>query len=389
MTTLDPVPVLDLGAAYRELREEIDTALHRVVDRSAFIGGEEVRSFENEFASYLGTEHVIGVANGTDALELCLAALGVGAGDTVLTVPFTFAATVEAIVRAGARPVFSDVYDHDFTIDVDAVTRVLDEQPVRAIIVVHLYGQPADMASLMPLARERGVFVIEDTAQAHGARCRMGEHWPRVGTIGDLAAFSFYPTKNLGAMGDAGAVATHQAEWANRVRLLAAHGDAGKYRHVLADGRNSRLDALQAAVLRVKLRHLDAWNEARRVRAARYDAALQGLPIRLPAQSPHRDHVYHQYTIRFRRRDELMHALAERGVGTSVHYPSALHLQEGFARFAPRPGTLPVAERCGAEVLCLPMYPHLPLEHVDRVAERLRDAVASLPPRASDPESQP
>jgi dTDP-4-amino-4,6-dideoxygalactose transaminase len=368
------IPVLDLAAEYRTLRVEIDAAFARVIDGAGFIGGEEVRGFEAEFAAYLAVPHVVAVGNGTDALELALAAIGVGPGDAVLTVPFTFAAPVEAIVRAGARPVLVDI-GADFTLDVDAAAAALARERIAAIIAVHLYGQPADLERLMPLARAHGAAVIEDAAQAHGAWCTVGGVRRRAGSIGDIACFSFYPTKNLGAAGDAGAIATHDRALAERVRLLANHGEQAKYEHVLPNGRNSRLDALQAAVLRVKLPHLDDWNAARRRVAQRYTAALGGLPLRVPSERAGTQAVYHQYVVRCVDRDRLQRALADRGVGTSVHYRQPLHLQPGFAGLGYGAGSFPTAERCAAEVLSLPVSPQLGDADVDAVVDAVRAAL--------------
>jgi dTDP-4-amino-4,6-dideoxygalactose transaminase len=365
------VPVLDLAAEYRELRAEIDAAIARVIDRTAFVGGEEVAGFEREFAAYLGVHHAVGVANGTDALELALQALGVGPGDRVLTVPFTFAAPLEAIVRCGATPLLADIGD-DFTLDPAAAATVLARQAVKAIIAVHLYGQPADLDRLLPLAQAHGAALIEDAAQAHGARCRVGGRWLRAGSVGDAACFSFYPTKNLAAMGDAGAVATNRDDLAARVRLLANHGERGKYEHIVPDGRNSRLDALQAAVLRVKLPHLDGWNRARRAAAQRYTDRLAALPLRLPAERAGSECVYHQYAVRTADRARLRERLEARGVATGIHYPRALHQQEGFRRLGYSDGDLPVAERCAAEVLCLPMSPFLSEAQLAHVVDALQ-----------------
>jgi dTDP-4-amino-4,6-dideoxygalactose transaminase len=368
-----PVPLLDLAAEYRALRGEIDAAVARVIDRTAFIGGDEVRGFEAEFAAYLGAAHAIGCANGSDAIELALQGLGVGPGDAVVTVPFTFAATVEAIVRVGAKPLLVDIGD-DFNLDIDACAAALRQPGVRAIIAVHLYGQPADLQRLLPLARAHGVALIEDAAQAHGATCTVDGQRRRVGTLGAAACFSFYPTKNLGAMGDAGAVVTGDAEVAARVRLLAAHGEPTKYTHVIPDGRNSRLDGLQAAVLRIKLRQLEAWNTARRAVAARYDRGLAGLPLALPIVRPGVEHVYHQYVVRSPRRAAVLEALAARGIGTGIHYPTPLHLQPGFATLGYRPGSLPVSEAAAGEVFSLPMSPYLSDAQVDEVIAAVRAA---------------
>ncbi len=368
-----PVPLIDLGAQYRELAADLDAAIARVIGTSAFIGGEEVTAFEQELAAYLGVDHVIGVANGTDALELALQAVGVGLGDRVLTVPFTFAGTLEAIVRVGATPVLVDIRADDFTLDVDAAAAVMVRGPIKAVIPVHLYGHPADIDRLLPLAQRHGAAVIEDAAQAHGAWCTVAGARRRAGAVGDLACFSFYPTKNLGAMGDAGAVATDHPELAERVRLLARHGERSKYLHVLANGRNSRLDALQAAVLRVKLRRLDAWNTARRRIAAAYRERLAGVAVRLPEERAGAESVYHQYVIRVPDRDGLRTALTTHGVGTAVHYPLALHQQEGFCHLGYARGEFPVAERAAAEVLSLPMFPQMTESDIDHVTRSLRE----------------
>lgn len=374
MTAPISIPLLDLGAQYRELKADIDAAIARVVSTNAFIGGTEVAEFEREFGAYLEARHVVGVANGTDALELALQALGVGPGDAVLTVPFTFAATVESIVRVGAIPVFADIRDDDCTLDIDAAEAVFRSRPIKAVIPVHLYGHPADMDRLLPLARAHGAVVIEDAAQAHGATCAVGGSVRRVGSLGDAACFSFYPTKNLGAMGDAGAVVCQRDDVAERVRLLANHGDAGKYRHVLPNGRNSRLDALQAAVLRIKLRRLDAWNAGRRSIAARYRDLLRDAPLRLPTERRDVQCVYHQFAVRVSDRDAVRAALAERGIGTAVHYPIPLHRQDGFRSVAAGAGGYPIAERCAAEVLSLPVSPGLDADGVAAVARAVAEA---------------
>jgi len=371
------VPLLNLALEYEELKPEIDPVIGEVLRTASFVGGEQVRAFEREFAQYVEADHAIGVGNGTDALELALQAVGVDQGDAVLTVPFTFAATVEAIVRAGAKPVFADVREEDFTLDVDATAAVLAEQPVKAIIAVHLYGHPVDMDALLALAHKHGACVVEDAAQAHGARCTVAGRKRPVGALGDVGCFSFYPTKNLGAFGDAGAVVTNDSAVAERVRLLANHSEAQKYRHVLPNGRNSRLDAIQAAVLRVKLRHLDAWNATRRERAAAYAERLRDLPVRLPAERSGAECVYHQYAIRVAERDRVRAALTERGIGTAVHYPRPLHRQDGFRRFAAGQ-QFPVAERCADEVLSLPMFPQLTRAAMDEVCAALRETLARL-----------
>ncbi len=366
------VPQLDLGAEYRALGPAVTAAIKRAIAHTAFIGGEEVDGFEREFAAYLGVRHALGVGNGTDALELALQALGIGPGDAVLTVPFTFAAPLEAIVRSGATPVLCDVRADDCTIDVDAAAAVFRQRPIKAVIAVHLYGHPADMHNLLPLARSHGAAVIEDAAQAHGAWCSVDGQRRRVGGIGDAACFSFYPSKNLGAMGDGGAVTTNRDDVAERLRLLARHGDAGKYHHVIANGRNSRLDALQAAVLRLKLPHLEAWNRARRHVAAQYHRQLGNLPLRLPAERPGAEPVYHQYAVRGRDRDALRQGLAARGIDTSIHYPLSLHQQPGFRDLGYPPEAFPIARRCAADVLSLPMSPFLDDAAIAYVADSMR-----------------
>ena len=369
------VPILNLTAQHAEIRDEVDAAIARITRSGAFVGGEEVAGFEGEFAMYLGAAHVVGVANGTDALELALQAAGVGPGDTVATSAFTFAGTVEAIVRVGAQPCFVDINGDDFTLDPDHLARAFATAPIKAVMPVHLYGYAAPMERICALARAHGAVVIEDAAQAHGAWDTVTGVRRRIGTLGDLACFSFYPTKNLGAFGDAGAVVTHDAALADRVRLLANHGDAGKYEHVIANGRNSRLDALQAAILRIKLRRLDAWNAGRRRAAARYAEQLTDLPLLLPHQRSGTEAVYHQFAIRVAQRDALRTTLAERGVGTAVHYPKAVHQQPGFRPLHASASSLQVAEQCAAEVLSLPMSPHLSDEEIDHVTAAVSESL--------------
>lgn len=375
------VPFLDLSAQYLELKSELDAALRRVVESAAFVGGEEVRSFERELGAYLGARHAVGVANGTDALEIALQALGVGPGDSVLTVPFTFAATIEAIVRVGARPMLVDVDEEDLTLNVEAAANRMERHRAKAVIAVHLYGHPADMQRLRALADAHGAALIEDAAQAHGASCLVDGQQRRVGSFGDAACFSFYPTKNLGAMGDAGAIVTQSEEVAERARLLASHGESEKYRHVLPNGRNSRLDAIQAAVLRVKLRHLDRWNAGRRALARHYGELLSGLPLRLPSERTGRRHVYHQYAIRVASRDRVKEALARAGIGTAVHYPLALHQQEGFRALVGNDERFPVSEASAREILSLPIFPQLDAHSVGRVAGELRRILAADQPQ--------
>ena len=373
-----PIPVIDLRAQHDGMRADLEAAMRRIVETSAFVGGAEVQSFEAEFAAYCETGHAVAVANGTDALALALRALDVGPGTAVAVPAFTFAATAEAVCHVGARPLFVDIDPRTFVLDPDALRRAVRAAPVpvRAIIPVHLYGHPAPMDEIVTLARDLGAGIVEDAAQAHGARYR----GRRAGALGDFAAFSFYPTKNLGALGDAGAVTTADAPLAARVRLLRDHGQSAKYVHAVV-GYNSRLDGLQAAVLRLKLRRLDAWNAQRRALAAMYAAALAGVPgIQGPVTEPHCEHVYHLFVLRCRDREALRAALEAAGIGTSIHYPVPLHEQPAFAATASIPAPCPGAVEAARSVLALPLYPELPPDSAQRVAASVRAALAGASP---------
>lgn len=365
------IPQTDPKASYLAHREGIDAALARMLESGRYILGQEVSSFEREFADYLGLAESIGVANGTDAIHVALRACGIGAGDAVITVSHTAVATVAAIELAGALPVLVDVDPVTYTIDPEHVREAIRTQqggglPVKAIIPVHIYGHPADMPTIMDLAREHGLRVIEDCAQAHGAAI----DGRKAGAWGDMAAFSFYPTKNLGALGDGGAVATNDPELAARARLVREYGWRERYISSIP-GMNSRLDELQAAVLRVKLRHLDADNERRRAIAAAYNSLLAGTAFVLPGVRPGCTHVYHQYVIRAARRDELRAYLRERGVGTLIHYPAPVHMQPAYDGRVPVPGGMGVTERLAGDILSLPIFPELAGEQVERVAAEL------------------
>jgi dTDP-4-amino-4,6-dideoxygalactose transaminase len=346
------LPLLDLHAQHDAIREELEAAIARVLAHGRFVQGPEVAEFEDAFAAYCGVEHCVGVANGTAAIELVLRAAGIGAGDEVVTTPFTFIATVEPILLVGARPVLADVDPETGLLDGAAVEAAVTPRTA-AIMPVHLYGQPVDLDAFRALAERHGLLLIEDAAQAHGASWR----GRRAGSAGDAATFSFFPGKNLGALGDAGAVTTADEALAARVRKLRDHGRVDKYRHDVV-GTNARLDTLQAAVLHVKLRHLDRWNEARRRHAAAYDAAFartDGVrPIRV-----HEDAVavYHQYVVRLDDRDGARSALAGQGIETGVHYPVPLHRQPALAGVTE--GDFPAAERLAREVLSLPVFPEL------------------------------
>ncbi len=353
-----PVPLLDLQAQYATIRAELDAAVQDVVRSQRFILGPGVEAFERQAAEYLGAKHAIGCASGTDALLLPLKALGLDPGDEVIVPAFTFFATAGAVWNAGLRPVFADIAPDTFNMGALEIEAALTPR-TRAIIVVHLFGQCAPMEPIMALARERGLMVIEDAAQAFGARTRIGGSWRRAGTLGDVAAFSFFPSKNLGAFGDGGLMTTADDELAERLRKLRVHGGRQMYHHEMV-GTNSRLDALQAAVLSAKLPHLDGWAAARRRNAAWYDERLAAVPgISAPVALPDNEHAYHQYTVRARRRDALKQALDARGVGNAIYYPLALHLQECFRSLGYRRGDFPESERATAEVLSLPVYPEL------------------------------
>jgi len=358
--------MLDLGRQYASIRQEILDAVERVCSSQHFILGEEVETLEREIAAFTGAAHAVGCASGTDALWLALASVGVKPGDSVITTPFSFFASASAIVRAGARPVFVDIDRHTLNLDPAQVATYLragKSNHLSALLPVHLYGQCADMDAFARLAEEFHLTLIEDAAQAIGASW----HDARVGSLGATAAFSFYPSKNLSAYGDAGMVTTSNLEFAERMRRLRNHGSPRRYLHEEM-GWNCRLDAMQAAILRAKLPHVEAWNRSRAEHAASYHLLLtqSGLisatgdaPVRTVAISPHARHVYHQYVIRARGRDELRRFLAERNIGTEIYYPIPLHLQPVFSYLGYREGDLPEAERAAREVLALPMFPEL------------------------------
>ena len=369
MTATRTIPIASAAAQYATIKGEIAAAALRVLESGWYVLGAEVQAFEEAFAAYCGAAHAIGVGNGTDALMLALRALGVGAGDEVITVPMTAAFGVFAITMTGAAPVFVDIEPGTANMD-PALLEAAITPRTKAIMPVHLYGQAADLGPILEIATQRGIPVVEDAAQAHGAL------WEgrRVGSVGRIAGFSFYPSKNLGANGDGGAVVTNDPDLAQRVRMLHNGGQQGRYNHVMP-GVNSRLDELQAAMLRVKLAHLDAWNAARRRRAGRYDELLAGSGVALPelrAGAAPQGHVWHLYVVRHPRRDALAAHLKERGIGTGVHYPTAIHMQPAFRTLGIAPGTFPVAERQAREALSLPLYPELPLDDVAYVADAVR-----------------
>ncbi len=361
------IPFLDLAAEYRELQPEIEAAVLRTIAKTQFILGPEVEAFEQEFAAYCQADFAIGVNSGTSALHLALLALGVGPGDEVITVPFTFFATVAAIHYVGATPVLVDIDPTTFNLDVTQIEDRINSR-TKAILAVHLFGQAADMGPILEIARRRGIAVIEDAAQAHGAEYQ----GRRVGAIGDIGCFSFYPSKNLGAPGEGGMVVTNRPDLAKSVRMLRDWGQEQKYRPVMR-GYNYRLQGLQASVLRVKLRRLEAWTEARRANAAAYDRLLGGSGVCLPRTLPGARHVYHLYTIRTASRDALQKHLAEAGIGSAVHYPVPLHLLPAYADSRYGEGSFPVSEACAQTVLSLPVHAFLTDAQVEEVARAVEE----------------
>ncbi|MFI5184825.1 MAG: DegT/DnrJ/EryC1/StrS family aminotransferase [Vicinamibacteria bacterium] len=362
-----PIPMVDLRAQHDRIGAEVDAAVARVIASAHFIRGEECSAFEKEFADYCGATHGCGVANGTDALTIALRAHGVGPGDEVVTVANTFMGTGEAILLNGARPVFVDVDPETFTMDPSLVEGAITPR-TKLILPVHLYGHPADMAAIEAIAARHGIPVLEDAAQAHGAR--VGER--RAGNLAHAACFSFYPAKNLGAYGDAGMVVSSDGAFIDRVRQIANHGGRRHYEHNVL-GTNSRLDTIQAAVLRAKLRHLDAWNEERRALVALYDEGLAEAPhLRRPRERPDVRSAWHLYTVRVEGRDALRASLEQQGIATAVHYPVPIHLQPALAALGGRPGDLPVSEQLSREVLSLPLYPELPSDSVERIAAAVK-----------------
>jgi dTDP-4-amino-4,6-dideoxygalactose transaminase len=361
------VPYLDLKAQYESIRGEIGDAIQQVLDRTAFAGGPFVAQFEKEFAAFCGTRFSAGVGSGTDALWMALLALGVGPGDEVVTVPDTFIATAEAIIWCGAKPVFVDVDSATYNMDPSKIEAAITPK-TRAIIPVHLFGQMADMDPIMEIARKRKLLVVEDASQAHGA-----EYKGRMaGSIGDAGCFSFYPGKNLGAYGEAGAVVTNDEELDRKVRMLRDHGQAKKYHHDEI-GWNARMDGIQGAVLSVKLRHLPAWNDGRRRNAGIYHELLKGVAgVVVPEAAGYAKHVYHIYAIRVPNRDALVSSLAEKEIYCGIHYPIPLHLLGACKSLNHGTGAFPVAEKSAAEFVSLPMFAELSVDQMGRVAEEIR-----------------
>lgn len=360
------IPFVDLKAQYASIKTEVNAAIQGVLDSCQFTLGSEVAAFEKEFAAYCQAEQGVGVNTGTSALHLAMLAAGIGPGDEVITVPFTFVATVSAVHYTGAKPVFVDIDPKTFTMDVTQIEKAITPK-TKAIVPVHLYGQPADMDPILEIARRHKLIVIEDACQAHGAEYK----GRRAGSIGDMGCFSFYPGKNLGAYGEGGMVTTSNPEFARTIRMLRDWGAEKKYHHVLK-GYNFRLEGIQGAVLRVKLRYLEQWTEARRAAAARYDRLLAGTGVPTPAQMDYARHVYHVYAIRTTERAAWQQALNDQGVQTGIHYPIPVHLLPAFADLGYQAGQFPHSERAANEVLSLPMFPELTVEQTEAVAAAVK-----------------
>ncbi|MBY5826751.1 DegT/DnrJ/EryC1/StrS family aminotransferase [Rhizobium leguminosarum] len=366
------IPFLDIKAQYQSIKGEIDAAVLGVLASGQYVLGDEVAHFEQEFADYCNVKHAIAVNTGTSALHLALLAAGVGPGDEVITVPFTFVATVSAICYTGARPVFVDVEPVTLTMDPAEVEAKITPR-TKAIVPVHLYGQMADMDAIKAIAERHGIPVIEDACQAHGAQYK----GHRAGSIGLSGCFSFYPGKNLGACGEGGMVVTNDDDQAKTMRMLRDWGQEQRYHHLLK-GFNYRMDAIQGAILRVKLRHLEAWTEARRTHARRYSSLLAGSTVlMIPVEASDRRHVYHVYAIRSRDRDGLQRLLSAEGIPSGLHYPIPVHLQKAHADLGYQAGDFPVSETAAREVLSLPIYPEMPVRHVDQVVAALEYAYVS------------
>ncbi len=365
------IPLVDLKAQYRGIAEEVQAAITPVLERGQFVLGPTVEAFERDFAAYCGVPHAVGVNSGTSALHLALRAVGIGPGDEIITVPFTFVATVAAIEHAGARPVFVDIEPGYCTMDPAAIGAAVTAR-TKAVIPVHLYGQPADMDPILEVARQRDLIVIEDAAQAHGAEYK----GRRVGSMGDLGCFSFYPGKNLGAAGEGGAVVTANPEYADTLRLLRAWGERVPYEHSIR-AFNARMDGIQGAVLGVKLRHLEDWTEARRARAAAYRRALVGTGAKPLPERPDVRHVYHLFVVRLPQRDAWRAHLFDRQVQSGVHYPAPVHLQPAYRDLGYGPGSFPVSETVAGDVLSLPVFPELTDVQIDTIAAIVRDGLSA------------
>lgn len=359
------IPLVDLKAQYLSIKKEIDEAIQRVLNKCNFIMGDEVKEFEEELASFCSAKYAVGVSSGTDALLLALKAIKIQPGDEVITVPNTFIATTEAITMAGGKIKFVDIDEETFNIDTNKIESAITNK-TRAILPVHLYGQPANMDQIIDLAKKYNLKVIEDAAQAHGAEYKN----KRVGALGDIGIFSFYPGKNLGAYGDAGAVVTNDPDISNKIAMLRNHGRTKKYEHEY-EGYNCRLDTLQAAILRVKLKYINSWNEARRNHASSYRKLLQNTYIILPTEQKDNKHIYHIFAVRVADRDNLLNKLKNEGIGAGIHYPIPLHLQPAYRYLGYKAGDFPITEKCAREIISLPMYPELDEVKIKKIAEAI------------------
>ncbi len=368
------VPLVDLSAEYHAIADEINQAICKVVRQADFILGSDVHLFEQEFAAFCGAEHAVGVDSGTSALELVLRACDIGPGDEVITVANSFIASALAISHAGATPVLVDADSQTYTMDVSGLKKAITTR-TKAIVPVHLYGHPADMDPILQIAQQYGLVVIEDACQAHGAKYK----GKRVGSLGHAAAFSFYPAKNLGAYGDAGMIVTNDENLAERVRMLRNYGQQEKYHHLIR-GHNRRLDTLQAAVLRVKLKYLDTWNAARRQHALLYQQLLEGTEIVTPTEANFAESVWHLYVVRVKDRDALTSYLVKRRIATGIHYPVPIHLQPAYRDLSYGNGSFPVSERYAEEIASLPMYPELTSSSIEFVADAIREFCARPSP---------
>ncbi|WP_219884423.1 DegT/DnrJ/EryC1/StrS family aminotransferase [Orenia metallireducens] len=361
---------MNLSDCYEEIYDEIMVKIKSIIDKTQFIGGEEVDKFEQEFADYCNVKHAVGCANGTDALILALKALDIGSGDIVLTVPNTFIATAEAITLVGAKVDFIDIEEDNYTMNPNKLREYLVNQKspenIKAIIPVHLYGQMCDMEEIMKIAKEYNLKVIEDSAQAHGAK--LNGKGP--GEYGDIATFSFYPGKNLGAFGDAGAIVTNNLELAKRIKMLSNHGRVDKYKHKI-EGYNSRLDSIQAAVLRIKLKHLDKWTKQRIEKAEYYNSLLNDKEVILPKVRSLGKHVYHLYAVRVKDRDKLRDKLSSLGIATGIHYPIPLHLQPAYKYLGYKEGKFPISEQVSKEIISLPLWPEISHKQIEEVCEHI------------------
>lgn len=366
------IPLVDLVAQYHSIKDEIDSAMRNVLESGRFILGPEVEEFERAASQYIGTKFGVGVGSGTDAILLALDALGIGEGDEVITTPFTFIATTEAIRRRGAKVVFTDIEEATYNLNPKEVEKKITKN-TRAILVVHLYGHPVEMDEILELAKNYNLKVVEDCAQAFGAEYK----GRKVGSIGDIGCFSFFPTKNLGCYGDGGLVTTNKEEIAEKVRALRVHGAKSKYTEYIADGYKSRLDALQAAILRVKLKYIDEWNEGRRRNALVYNKLLENSQVRLPVEKGGCKHIYYSYVIAVEKRDELQRYLKEKGIETAVYYPVPLHLISIYKDLKYKEGDFPNAEKSAKMVLSLPMYPELREEDIDFICEAVKEGIES------------